>query len=116
MFNLSVPWSTIEGMSAHDQINAANTEAARVAGWPELSGSTAQVAWANTIRADKMREFDAAMAAGPMPDSDRDLFRDALLRETSASEWIDGRSHPWQALSICRLSDDERAILFAKHT
>ncbi|WP_433527759.1 hypothetical protein ACQPZ2_44030 (plasmid) [Nocardia pseudovaccinii] len=101
-------------MSAHDGINAANAEAARVAGWPELTGTPAQIPWAISVRADKMREFDAAVVEESMSDVDRVLFREALLRQTQAGEWIDCRSHPWQALALRWLTADERAALFAR--
>ncbi|MEV2223625.1 hypothetical protein AB0E01_27630 [Nocardia vinacea] len=101
-------------MSAHDRINAANAEAARAAGWPELTGTPAQIGWASTIRVDKMREFDDAAAA--MTDSDRDQFREVMLRETAAGIWIDGRCAPWQAMLVTQLTDDERAALFVRQT
>ncbi|MEU0502042.1 hypothetical protein [Nocardia sp. NPDC005998] len=101
-------------MSAHDGINAANAEAARAAGWPELAGTPAQIPWAISVRADKMREFDTGAAEESMSDVDRVLFREALLRQTQASEWIDCRSHPWPALALRWLTPDERAALLAK--
>ncbi|MEV6340451.1 hypothetical protein AB0M12_37735 [Nocardia vinacea] len=101
-------------MGTHDATNAANANAARAAGWPELTGFDRQIAWAIAIRADKMREFDATVAGESTSDANRVLFREALLHQTQASEWIDGRSHPWQALALRWLTSDERAALLAR--
>ncbi|MBF6321559.1 hypothetical protein OG935_25350 [Nocardia cyriacigeorgica] len=99
-------------MSPHDAINAANAAAARAAGWPELTGSPAQIGWAETIRVGKMGEFETAHAQTPEPD--RSFFREAMLRETQASEWIGGRPFPWQAMLVHGLIHDELDALLAK--
>lgn len=96
-------------MGTHDAINAANAEAARSAGWPELTGTDRQLGWATTVRADKMREFEATQ----MPDSEKDWWREILLRESRAGAWIDNLSGPWQALAIINLTEKERADLLA---
>ncbi|MEU7769327.1 hypothetical protein AB0B25_30145 [Nocardia sp. NPDC049190] len=101
-------------MGTHDAANAANAEAARAAGWPELTGSDQQIQWAISIRANKVRELDAAAAEMSTSGADRARFREALLRQTRAGEWIDGRSHLWQALAFCWLTADERAALLAR--
>ncbi|MBF6162991.1 hypothetical protein [Nocardia cyriacigeorgica] len=99
-------------MSPHDAINTANVAAARAAGWPELTGSPAQIGWAETIRVGKMREFEAAHAQTPEPD--RSFFREAMLRETRAGEWIGGRPYPWQAMLVHGLTHDELDALLAE--
>ncbi len=43
------------------------------------SGTFAQIGWAGTVRADKMRQFDTAAAA--MTDFQRDLIREVMLRK-----------------------------------
>ncbi|MCX4099234.1 hypothetical protein [Nocardia sp. alder85J] len=96
-------------MGVHDAINTANAETARAAGWPELTGQPKQIGWAITIRADKMREFGAALLAAPM--RDEALFREALLRETQAARWIDARDSPWNAIVLLHLTEDERTAL-----
>ncbi|WP_297614990.1 hypothetical protein [Nocardia sp.] len=52
-------------MTAFDAINAASIQRARATGWPELSGSDAQVGWSFTVREKKMREFEAAAVCDP---------------------------------------------------
>ncbi|WP_153810274.1 hypothetical protein [Nocardia sp. SYP-A9097] len=37
----------------------------------------------------------------------------AVLRETSAGEWIDGQGMPWAAWAYRHLTDEERATLGA---
>jgi hypothetical protein len=98
-------------MSAHDHTNTANLEAARRAGWPELTGSPAQTGWAITIRAERMREFEAATAE--MTAAARDALRGVLLDVTTARDWIDTRSNPWQVLLFVHHTADEIAALSA---
>ncbi|WP_280484451.1 hypothetical protein [Nocardia cyriacigeorgica] len=98
-------------MRPHDEINAANAAAARSAGWPALTGSTAQIGWAETVRADKMRELEAAHTQTPA--EDLALFREAMLRETDAGYWLDARTEPWQALLVHGLTHDELDGLLA---
>ncbi|MFC9437877.1 hypothetical protein [Nocardia sp. NPDC057030] len=96
-------------MNKHEALNAANAEAARAAGWPELTGTVKQIGWATTVRADKMREFEYAAAA--IPEREQNLFRTAMLREIRAGEWIDFQSQPWQAVAFTHLTADELASL-----
>ncbi|NEW42532.1 hypothetical protein [Nocardia cyriacigeorgica] len=98
-------------MSPHDEVNAANAAFARGAGWPELTGSAAQLGWAETLRADKMRAFEAAHTQTPA--SDAALFREAMLRETDAGVWIDTRLDSWQAMLVHGLTHDELDTLLA---
>ncbi|QBS45282.1 hypothetical protein [Nocardia sp. CS682] len=96
-------------MDAHDTINAANAEAARTAGWPELTGTDKQLGWATTARANKVREFETMQ----MRSAEKDWWRKVLLRELLAGAWIDNRYGPWQALAIINLNEEERADLLA---
>lgn len=92
-------------MSAYERVNAANAAAARAAGWPELEGTSKQISWATTLRADKVREFNAACA--DMPPATRDHYREVLLREVRADVWIDHQFRPWQAILSINLTDDD---------
>ncbi|MGW0006102.1 hypothetical protein ACWDT6_19960 [Nocardia grenadensis] len=97
-------------MSEHDAVNTANANAARAAGWPELTGSPKQVEWAITIQADKIREMETSTMKG----IDHDWYREIMLRETSAGAWIDSLRQPWQARLIGSLTHEELARLKAK--
>ncbi|WP_433574145.1 hypothetical protein [Nocardia brasiliensis] len=67
-------------MGTHDAINATNAEAARAAGWPELTGTDKQIGWATTVPANTMREFETTQ----MPDFEKARWREILLRELRA--------------------------------
>lgn len=107
---LSVGRCAIEGMSEHEALNTANANAARAAGWPELTGSPKQIEWATTVRANKIREMETSTMQGVEPD----WYREVMLRETSASAWIDSRNQPWQARFIGSLTHEEMEGLKAK--
>lgn len=77
-------------------------------GWPELTGTDAQLGWARTVRDTKMREFEAADV--PDPDA-RTRYREVPLREISAGAWLDNRDNPWQVMWWRNLTTDERAVL-----
>lgn len=70
---------TIDGMTTHDGLDNADVTAARVAGWPDLTGSERKLGWAYTERANTIRAFEAASGV-----SDPDWYRRVLLRETRA--------------------------------
>ncbi|WP_433523812.1 hypothetical protein ACQPZ2_00655 [Nocardia pseudovaccinii] len=72
-------------MGTHEATNAANAEAARAAGWPELTGFDRQIPWAITIRADKMRAFDAEVDEASMSDADRSSGRRFFARPKPAN-------------------------------
>ncbi|MFJ1455210.1 hypothetical protein [Nocardia sp. N2S4-5] len=99
-------------MSAHDSTNEASIAAAQAAGWPELTGTPPQIGWANTIRAEKMRDYEAA--APSMSAADQVRFREVMLRQTKAGAWIDNRSHPWQTMLVLNFTPEELAELRAK--
>lgn len=108
---MSVTERTIDGMSSHDRINSTSSEAARAAGWPDLTGSAKQISWANTLRAEKMHGFEAEVAAKSFPTTEAAWYRDVLLRETRASAWINRKEDPWRALFVVSLTDEERDAL-----
>lgn len=91
-------------MSDYDAENAASIEAARAAGWPELTGAPKQIPWANTVRVNKIRELEASN----LPEADKPLWREAMLRETRAGEWIDYRHQSWAAPALVNFTDAER--------
>ena len=68
--------------------NAANAANNYNAGLPQLTGSDKQVAWAETIRAEKLTAF---RAAGIKPEI-LDKVIAVVFAETSASAWIDRRN------------------------
>ncbi|MFI6573956.1 hypothetical protein [Nocardia fluminea] len=96
-------------MSAHDAVNTANLESARRAGWPELTGTSAQIGWAATIRAARMREFDAAESE--MTAAARAALRTVLLEVTTASDWIDTRSHAHWHLVLLTMKRSQEQIV-----
>ncbi|MFE1206370.1 hypothetical protein ACFW5V_32305 [Streptomyces sp. NPDC058762] len=77
--------------------NADNAAAAKAAGWPALTGTERQVAWAETLRAKAVEELRASAdwwsekypeAPGhPLP-----FIETAMLAVESASWWIDNRN------------------------
>lgn len=91
-----------------DSVNAANDAAAREAGWPDLTGAPKQIPWGTTCRADKVRELEAA----DLPAAEKDRWREAMLRETRAGEWIDYRKQPWAVVGLAMLTKEERNALF----
>lgn len=95
-------------MNDFDSMNAANAAAAQEAGWPDLTGAPRQIPWGTTCRADKVRELEAT----DLPAAEKDRWREAMLRETSASEWIDYRNQPWGVVGLANLTDEERTALF----
>lgn len=100
---------------------ALNERAAAVAtsaGWRPLTGSERQIAWAETIRADKVAELADYITSDPrVPDWARDtllgIYTEALLRETSAAEWISSRHIRAVRLAIRHITADERARIMA---
>lgn len=95
-------------MSDYVSVNDANAEAAKTAGWPDLTGTPKQIAWGITCRANKVRELEAAN----LPEAEKARWRGAMLRETRAGEWIDYRNQPWAAVGLANLTDTERNALF----
>lgn len=75
---------------AQDARNAEAAGASRENGWPELTGTEKQVAWATTLRHDALNEI-----ADQMPDEFLPVFWDFAVEfmneKRSASWWIDNR-------------------------
>ncbi|MEU9354953.1 hypothetical protein AB0D65_29160 [Streptomyces griseoloalbus] len=76
--------------------NAENAAAAKAAGWPALTGSERQVAWAETLRAAAVEELrsSASWWAEKYPEAPGDplpFIETAMLAVESASWWIDNR-------------------------
>lgn len=95
-------------MGEYDAINERNAERARAAGWPELTGTAAQLGWATTVRQTKLDEFDAGAVAEPQ----RSQMRAVLLQETHADVWIDNRFNPWPLVWMANLTAAERDAQF----
>ena len=98
---MSVPGRTLKGMGTYDSTNARNAEAARVAGWPDLTGSERQIPWGITARADKVREMEAT----GMTAAEKARWRAVMLRETRAGAWIDYRGQPWPVAALAHLTE-----------
>lgn len=75
-----------------------------------LTGSTAQVTWAQRIQAGLPAEVDRRLArfADDIAAGFRQILLGVAARQTSASWWIDERDTLWLALLDAR-NDDERA-------
>lgn len=95
-------------MSDYDSVNAANAEAARAAGLPDLTGAPKQIPWGITCRADKMCELEATN----LPEAEKTRWREAMLRKTRAGEWIDYRNQPWAVAGLANFTEEERTALF----
>ncbi|CAM5628505.1 hypothetical protein [Streptomyces griseomycini] len=95
--------------------NAENAAAAQAAGWPALTGSERQVAWAETIRAAavvKVRE-SATWWPEKYPEVTGDpagIIEAAMLAQTSASWWIDNRGGEIAAAVALAAADVARAL------
>ncbi|MET9776097.1 hypothetical protein ABZ023_17885 [Streptomyces sp. NPDC006367] len=77
--------------------NAKNAAAAKEAGWPALTGTVRQVAWAETLRTKAVEELrgTAGWWAEKYPEALGDpgpFIETAMLAVESASWWIDNRN------------------------
>ncbi|MEU6070526.1 hypothetical protein ABZ864_40330 [Streptomyces sp. NPDC047082] len=82
----------------HQQTNAQSAAAAKAAGWPALTGTVRQVAWAETLRANAIAELrgTANQWRHAYPDATVDLVEIIVTRALavpSASWWIETRNH-----------------------
>lgn len=108
--------------ATRDQVSAAATEMAQAAGWPTLTGTPRQIAWAQTLRADVLAALIAELADHPqIPDAIReevvDLYTRVALREQDAGWWITsfarrGTGRP-AAIIVGRFAAADRAALAA---
>lgn len=74
--------------------NAKNAAVASEKGWPELTGSEKQAAWANTIREQEINGLMKYRVKSEKYENSIEAFDDCLdelLQETKASWWINNR-------------------------
>jgi hypothetical protein len=78
----------IELAEAREKANATAAAEAKENGLPQLIGSEKQIAWATTIRKNKLEEIDAMMLT---PTGDHLRAIEKIKSQTSAKVWIDNR-------------------------
>jgi hypothetical protein len=86
--------------TARDKANQEAAEANSGNGLPELTGSEKQVNWAESIRAEKLADYDALIeqmdnapdGQSEQADDARRILKD-IRNETSAGWWIDERNY-----------------------
>jgi hypothetical protein len=89
----------------------AAADTARDAGFPPLTGSDKQTAWAERIRSATLNEIDNALANWPqVAEPARAIMLAAISRLTDASWWIEHRSSARRSVTDT-LTDDEQAAL-----
>ncbi|MBF6448307.1 hypothetical protein IU429_11575 [Nocardia elegans] len=59
---------------------------------------------AKTVRTNKIRELEASN----LPEAEKPLWREAMLRETRAGEWIDYRHQSWASPALVNFTDAQR--------
>ncbi|WP_328410994.1 hypothetical protein [Nocardia sp. NBC_00403] len=47
-----------------------------------------------------------------LPEAEKTRWREAMLRETHAGNWIDYRSQPWAVAGLANFTEEERTALF----
>ncbi|WP_067460673.1 hypothetical protein [Nocardia alba] len=94
-------------MTDYDSVNDANAAAAEAAGWPDLTGAPKQIPWGIACRADKVRELEATN----LPEVEKARWREAMLRETRAGEWIDYRKQHWATPGLMHFTEEERTAI-----
>lgn len=102
--------------SVHADVNARAAEVAEGAGWPQLTGSDKQVAWAQTIRVDQLAALATTLAAttpAGVAGQVTALYRDVLLRQTDAAWWIAYKARDAARLAARLMTDADRASLAA---
>jgi hypothetical protein len=107
---------------AQASAQAASTNAAQ--GLPALTGTDKQIAWAESIRADRLHGIEAArklrerinaiMPPGVSPETAAafraraNLLLDDVINRTSAHEWIDARAEVYDTDWLRRDAECER--------
>ncbi|MFD0405570.1 hypothetical protein [Kitasatospora sp. NPDC127116] len=94
--------------------NQAATDRARSAGWPVLTGTPKQTAWAESIRADAIDSMSDRLRQGlpgDIADQVLALWTPAALREIRAEWWIDHRAGTVRAVNSCTLTAKERSAI-----
>lgn len=98
----------------HKQQAEDATRTATESGWPTLTGSEKQIAWAEQIRvtavADMEKRLTARLAAD-VAEKALAYWTRAALRQTDASWWIDNRARILPSINSLTLTADERAAL-----
>lgn len=79
----------------YDERNRAAAEAAEAAGWPALTGSLKQIAWAQSLRSQAVHELGRQVRMAYAWTNDMVTLAASLLvhGHTAASWWIDHRTH-----------------------
>ncbi|MFF5265469.1 hypothetical protein ACFY4C_41880 [Actinomadura viridis] len=106
--------SRAERDAARQQQAKAAAATATEHGWPPLTGSEKQVAWAEQLRAAAIAEMGERLTARLDPDTAQrahDCWTDAALRRTDASWWIDHRDRPLASVTSLVLTAEERRVL-----
>lgn len=83
----------------HEAANAAAVEAANENGWPELTGTPKQIAWANTIRAAYIERLADNPEYDAEANAERAAIRNyAITNYTTAERWINIRNMDYYTL------------------
>ncbi|MFI8206677.1 hypothetical protein [Streptomyces sp. NPDC085937] len=95
--------------------NEENAAAARAAGWPTLTGSERQMAWAETLRAAAVAKTRDSAAWWPekypeLEENPAGIIEAALLAQTSAAWWIDNRGGEIAGAVTVAAADVARAL------
>ncbi len=95
---------------AHAAENEKAAQAANENGYPELTGTEKQVAWANTIRENAMivlKKFffdENRIERRPQSGFEGESIADILLTQTDASFWINNREFTKSAQLLIKLA------------
>ena len=76
----------------------AAAESAKENGWAELKGSEKQIAWAESIRAEKMAEMKKMPAANDQTKAIKEKIVETMAGINEARWWIDSRNDAAAAL------------------
>ncbi|MFD9687332.1 hypothetical protein ACFWXO_16430 [Kitasatospora sp. NPDC059088] len=101
-------------VAQYDAANQAATARAHAAGWPPLTGTPKQTAWAETIRAGALDAMSERLHNGlPACAAAQALFlwSAAALRETRAEWWIDHQAGILRAINTYTLTAHERSAI-----
>lgn len=76
----------------------AAAESAKENGWAELKGSEKQIAWAESIRAEKMAEMEKMPAANDQTNAIKEKIMETMAGINESRWWIDSRNDAAAAL------------------
>ncbi|WP_275466337.1 hypothetical protein [Streptomyces noursei] len=94
-----------------EEDNAQAAAASAAQGWPDITGTPRQTAWATTIRADAIAAMRDRLAAKCTTESAEELHRRwtaAALRQTDAAWWIEHRASILPSINSLTLTSEER--------